>query len=513
MSLSTSNRGQDADANNNDDAASRNSAGTVSQSGSTTSSALQADDGKVSAFLARCGLKASAVAALHEFAAARFPGYEAAPAPFQGYCSYTLLLLPLDKNGRRRDSGVGAGDESDGGSDGGSGSGGGGGSGSGTSGEDGNIRRGGSLLIQFRPRRHAIDVGICVDARGVFGDGFVPGVGDLGALSGLKTVDAEAGNGGELCAYVLERMGGVSLTEFRTSSAALGADVRACRRRVVADLAVAFANSWRGRRDRRDIVVKGKVGGSLRWRVEAMAEGLPREFRRVARRAAGELAELEDKLPWVVTHGDLVPDNILVHPAPCGEGDDGARRRRRERAGGLVGLIDWAEAEWLPFGMGMYGLEEVLGEDVTIPAAEEEESGGGEDDKQPGVAGGGTSATTTTRFEYYPEASSLRTLFWNEVDRVVGDEDVTRRARRAQILGVLLWRGIAFDDGALGRVVDARRDWWDVQRLGVWLFGDGGLGEEGGGSGGEETDEDGETKKGAWLRRVWRAIGGCFKAF
>ncbi|WQF75971.1 Putative aminoglycoside phosphotransferase, protein kinase-like domain superfamily [Colletotrichum destructivum] len=511
MPLSTSNRSQVADVNDGDNDDARNSAGTVSQSGSTTSSALQADDGKVAAFLARCGLKISAVAAVHEFAAARFPGYKAAPAPFQGYCSYTLLLLPLDRKGRRRDSGVEAGDGSDGGS--GSGS----ASASATSGEDRNVRGGGSLLIQFRPRRHAIDVGICVDARGVFGDSVVPGVGDLGALSGLETTDAGARNGGELCAYVLERMGGVSLTEFRASSATLGADARACRRRVVADLAVVFANSWRGRRDRRDIVVKGKVGGSLRWRVEAMAEGLPREFRRVARRAAGELAELEDTLPWVVTHGDLVPDNILVHPAPCGEGDDGARRRRMERAGGLVGLIDWAEAEWLPFGMGMYGLEEVLGEDVTIPAAEEEEGGGGgggEDHKQPGVAGGGTSATTTTRFEYYPEASSLRTLFWNEVGRVVGDEEVTRRARRAQVLGVLLWRGIAFDDGALGRVVDARRDWWDVQRLGVWLFGNGGLGEGGGGGGGgEETDGDGETKKGAWVRRVWRVIGGCFKAF
>ncbi|CCF38759.1 hypothetical protein CH063_09776, partial [Colletotrichum higginsianum] len=312
MPLITSNRSQVADVNDDDNDDARNSAGTFSPSGSTTSSALQADDGKVAAFLARCGLKISAVVAVHEFVAARFPGYEAAPAPFQGYCS---------------------------------------GSGSATSGEDGNVRGGGSLLVQFRPRRHAIDVGICVDARGVFGDSVVPGVGDLGALSGLETTDAGARNGGELFAYVLERMGGVSLTEFRASSAALGADARACRRRVVADLAVVFVNSWRGRRDRRDIVVKGKVGGSLRWRVEAMAEGLPREFRRVARWAAGELAELEDTLPWVVTHGDLVPDNILVHPAPCGEGDDGARLRRMERAGGLVGLIDWAEAEWLPFGM------------------------------------------------------------------------------------------------------------------------------------------------------------------
>ncbi|KAK1722365.1 uncharacterized protein BDZ83DRAFT_545348, partial [Colletotrichum acutatum] len=443
------------------------------------------DDGKVAAFLERNGLHSSAITAAHEFAQATFPGCEVERAPFQGYCSYTLLLRPLPggATGRRRDSGVEA---SGGGSVGSQSQ-----SESGTSWKSGGSGGGGGRLIQFRPRRHGIDVEMCGEARGVFGDGIVPGVQELGILEGLDmTMTTNRGGKGkkegELCAYLLERVGGVSLTGFRQISAGLETDPRAPRRRLVADLAVVFADSWRGKLEGfggggPGDSVRGRVGGSLAWRLEIMEKGLPSEFRDVVREVRRDLGGIEG-LPWVVTHGDLVPDNIMVHPphGAEGEGEGGeawVRQKlgwgREERAGGLVGLIDWAEAEWLPFGVGMYGLEEVLGEDVVV-------DGGSDVD----FVGGGSAATTTTtttmtttaRFEYYPEAASLRALFWDEVGRVLGDEEVIRRAKRAQVLGVLLWRGIAFDDGALGRVVDEERDAWDLQRLRAWAFEDGGLG-------------------------------------
>ncbi|EFQ28538.1 hypothetical protein CGRA01v4_07258 [Colletotrichum graminicola] len=494
-----------------DDNVTYTNTGTGSQPGPDTCPASESggggNDDKVAAFLARCGLRASAVAAAHDFARTKFPGCEVAPAPFQGYCSYTLLLLPQTPGGRRRDSGVEAGDGSGGGRSSSSES-------SDTSGKrkvPAGGERGNNLLVQFRPRRHAIDAGMCAEARGVLGGRIVPGVEDLGVLTGLETAGAETGGGGDaLCAYALERAGGVSLTRFRRSSTSSGTDPRACRRRIVADLAVVFADAWRGRRDGRDIV-KGKVGGSLRWRLEVLVEGLTGELREVARRVMGELAEVEGSLPWVVTHGDLVPDNILVHPPPWGEGDGAGGRRRKEmqeRAGGLVGLIDWAEVEWLPFGVGMYGLEEVLGEDVPI-----------EDDDSHGTDTGGGAGTT--RFEYYSEACALRSLFWDEVGRVVGDEEVIRRAQLAQVLGVLLWRGIAFDNGALERAVDGERDWWDMQRLNAWLFGEGGLGLKSGKGLGEEEEEEEEemavvvVEKGVrrrWLRKVWRLTTRCFKA-
>ncbi|WYZ40458.1 hypothetical protein EsH8_IV_000799 [Colletotrichum jinshuiense] len=458
-------RGDDRDGDRDGGEAKRG--GAASSAASSSRADHNDDDDDVGpetrAFLARCGLRASAVGAAHAFAGAEFPGFEAAPAPFQGYCSYTLILR------RRREPG-------DGGSGSGSGSGSTSSSGKSSTGSSGSGGDRSGRLVQFRPRRHGIDVGICAEAREVLGARIAPGVEALGALTGLETVGGGGDEGegeGELRAYALERVGGVSLTEFRGLTSAAGPEQRrACRRRVVADLAVVFADSWRGRRAARD-VARGRVGGSLGWRVRLMRDGLPGELGGAARAVAAEMRAIEG-LPWVVTHGDLVPDNIMVHPPPSGEGGD---RARRDRAGGVVGLIDWAEAEWLPFGVGMYGLEEVLGEDVPVP-------------------GGGDAAATG--FEYYPEARELRNLFWDEVGRVVGDDEVIRRARRAQVLGVLLWRGIAFDDGLLGRVVDGERDPWDFQRLNAWLLGEGGLGCAASG------------RRSLWSR-VWSRAGRCFR--
>ncbi|KXH30845.1 hypothetical protein CSIM01_01439 [Colletotrichum simmondsii] len=280
------------------------------------------DVGKVAAFLGRNGLHPSAITAAHEFAQATFPGFEVERAPFQGYCSYTLLLRPLPSGatGQRRDSGVEAGG---GGSVGSQSQ-----SESGTSWKSGGSNGsggGGGRLVQFRPRRHGIDVKMCGEARGVLGDGVVPGVEELGVLEGQDTTTTTTTRGGkgkkdgELCAFLLERVGGVSLTGFRRISADLETDPRASRRRLVADLAVVFADSWRGRREgsggggHGNTGVRGRVGGSLAWRLEIMEKGLPCEFRDVVREVRGDLRGIEG-LPWVVTHGDLVPDNIMVHP-------------------------------------------------------------------------------------------------------------------------------------------------------------------------------------------------------
>ncbi|OLN93969.1 hypothetical protein CCHL11_03474 [Colletotrichum chlorophyti] len=418
--------------------------------------------------MARCGLKASAAARAREFGRELFPGWEVAAAPGQGFCSYTLLLESGAWTRAGSDGGTGSQSSHDGGGSGGGGAGGSSAEGSqddtGRSSEgsgDGMGRGGnGRRLIQFRPRRHGIDVRICGEARRVFGSGVVPDVQDLGVLGGLETLDGR--NDGELCVYAMERVGGVSLAEFRKVAGDEGR--RAGRRRVVADLAVLFGDSWRGRRDR-DEVSEGRVGGSIAWRLGVL-EGLPWEFGEVVRGLKKDLREIEG-LPWVVTHGDLVAGNIMVYPGG---------KRARDRDGGVVGVVDWAEAEWLPFGVGMYGLEEVLGEDVVV------------DDDDRG---------TRTRFEYYPEAKGLRALFWDEVGRVVADEAAVRLAKRAQVLGVLLWRGIAFDDGALGRVVDEERDWWDSQRLRVWLFGEGGLGLEH------------PRRRRWWGSRAFRRVGRC----
>ncbi|KAF6239714.1 hypothetical protein HO173_002260 [Letharia columbiana] len=62
--------------------------------------------------------------------------------------------------------------------------------------------------------------------------------------------------------------------------------------------------------------------------------------------ALRELGELfHPHYPQVLTHGGLCPVNILVSPS----------------TGRVTRIIEWAEAELLPFGLALYGLDVLLG--------------------------------------------------------------------------------------------------------------------------------------------------------
>ncbi|KAK3616150.1 hypothetical protein LTR56_026151 [Elasticomyces elasticus] len=133
-----------------------------------------------------------------------------------------------------------------------------------------------------------------------------------------------------------------------------------------------------------------------------------------------------DVLPAVLTHGDLIPSNIHVS----------AESWRVE------GYVDWAEAEQLPFGLCLYGLENLLG--YT------EKEGG------------------TPRFIYYSQAEELRATFWNALEQElpeVKSNDVRTAIDVARAAGILLWHGFAFDDGKLDRVVNAVDDAEELELL------------------------------------------------
>ncbi|AEO57668.1 hypothetical protein MYCTH_2304104 [Thermothelomyces thermophilus ATCC 42464] len=184
---------------------------------------------------------------------------------------------------------------------------------------------------------------------------------------------------------------------------------------------------------------KRAVGWSLRRAVArlagAAADGLPGAATAAAVAAVtavgGWLEEVEHGLPWALTHGDLVGGgNLLVSAGGGGGGDD---EGEKEEAGydedkddgqeapelTLTGLVDWAEGEWLPFGVGLYGLEEVLGRTVT-----DEETG-------------------SRRFEYFSDAERLRAAFWDELVREVPalapGTELRERVEKARLLGLLLW--------------------------------------------------------------------------
>ncbi|KAI8635093.1 hypothetical protein F5Y19DRAFT_135674 [Xylariaceae sp. FL1651] len=284
------------------------------------------------------------------------------PAPFQGYCSYTLFV-----------------------------------------GED--------TVVQFRPLAHKLDMIIARTACHVFGS-MAPETEYLGQLMDTG-----------LCAFSMRKLPGVSLTDFRAVSSE-----KSARERVIQDFAHLQAQAWHHAKTAKDLLhEKRTVGSTLRWRLESMSDELPLSIRGIARSILAKLSDIE-ALPWVFSHGDFLPANVMVSPY----------------SGKLLGLLDWAEAEWLPFGVGMYGLEELLGED---------EDG---------------------RFVYYPEAKQLRGLFWKSllllVPELARGSRTVAHVKDAQRLGILLWHGIAFDDGKLDRVVEEGKDDQEIQRLTMFLL-------------------------------------------
>ncbi|KAI0430372.1 hypothetical protein F5Y09DRAFT_231704 [Xylaria sp. FL1042] len=312
-------------------------------------------------FFDRCNLPATVKDDCDAFAKSRFPG-RVQPAPFQGYCSYTVFV-------------------------------------------------GEETVVQFRPSSYKLDIGLTSTACNVF-KRLAPETEYLGQLTGA-----------DLHAFSMRRLPGISLTDFRERWSK-----RPAREQTIRDFAQVQALAWRNARHVEGLLdEKRTVGSSLTSRLESMSVSLPIRFRRMASSILSDMSEIE-ALPWVFTHGDFLPTNIMVNPY----------------SGKLTGLLDWAEAEWLPFGVGMYGLEELLGED-----------------NQDG------------QFVHYREATQLRDLFWSQlillVPELAHDARLVALVKKAQILGVLLWHGIAFDDGKLNRVVEEGKDDREIQRLAVFL--------------------------------------------
>lgn len=76
-----------------------------------------------------------------------------------------------------------------------------------------------------------------------------------------------------------------------------------------------------------------------------LARNLPERFSREILGLTECLDSIFENLPMVLTHGDLCEMNFLVD----------------EHSGHLTGVIDWAEAEILPFGFNLWGVENLLG--------------------------------------------------------------------------------------------------------------------------------------------------------
>ncbi|RYC62056.1 hypothetical protein CHU98_g4171 [Xylaria longipes] len=312
-------------------------------------------------FFDRCKLPATVKDDCDAFVRSRYSG-PIRPAPFQGYCSYTLFV-------------------------------------------------GEEVAVQFRPFAHKLDIDMTRTACNVFKH-LAPETEYLGQPEGTG-----------LYGFSMRKLPGISLADYRALSSK-----RSAREQMVRDFAQLQALAWQKARHAEELLdEKRTVGSSLRSRLELMSASLPLRFRRFASSILGDISEIE-ALPWVFTHGDFLATNIIVNPY----------------SGKLTGLLDWAEAEWLPFGIGMYGLEELLGED-----------------------------NPDGQFVHYPEARRLRHTFWKQlmllIPELARDPKTVSLIMKAQKLGILLWHGIAFDNGNLNRVVEEGSDDREIQRLDMFL--------------------------------------------
>lgn len=356
-------------------------------------------DDDVSNFFERCGLPEDTRSRCWDLARRHaFPNEEIEETKPQGYCSYTLCV-------------------------------------------------GRDTIVQFRPRVHKLDTRVTAAAEHIYGS-LAPhtkllDVMDIPTSSSAEDVNVHTHRQPEdeavvieddcykphvsLYAYALSRIPGQSVSELSASwkqSSLPATIIRRQREDVISEFARFIAIGWKSARSASDpavSILRGRVGGSIRWRLQQMLTHLPSRFHAAVRDILERLDDIES-LPWVLTHGDVVPANMMVRKP----------QNASSREVALSGFLDWAEAEYLPFGVGIYGLEALLGES----------DGDG-------------------RFDYYPEAKELREHFWLRLEAEIPDlrlqtgyKGFKNNVETAHALGVLLWHGIAFDDGRLDRVVD-----------------------------------------------------------
>jgi hypothetical protein len=266
-------------------------------------------------------------------------------------------------------------------------------------------------IVQFRPPKYKLDLIVAFAAKIVFGT-YAPSTNYNGTVSPHG-----------LLVYVMKKMPGVSYKELTLQAPNLAAKIR---KTLCEDFAVFLAKAWHQRAQ--ISLPLGMIGSSIKQRLERLHIELPPRFRPIVQHVMSQY-HLIEALPMVLAHGDIVPSNILLDPTN----------------GHLFGLVDWAEAEMLPFGICLYGLEEILGH-----------------------------MTAENHFIYYAGAEQSRAAFWERFRMeipLLKDSKTFEGVLLSRDLGILLWHGFAFDDGAINRVVEEGKDCQEICYLDT-LFGD-----------------------------------------
>jgi hypothetical protein len=342
----------------------------------------------------------------------RYEGHTVEEFGEQGYCSCTLLFTPVDATDLAPTGNISIHKVST------------------------RSERKDAFIVQLRPALHALDFNIMRAASTAY-----PTLAPT-----IRPLDLVLPGG--LCAYEMERLPGTPLSHLLPRERTLNTEMHAKLERLITSFAYMIARCWHSasptphtsRSVRADspmdpgpdmlLECPGKVGSTIVHRLEKLSAELPDAQLRERAEDTLRIVQHMTDYPVVLNHGDLIPSNILVD----------------ERTWEITGLVDWAEAELLPFGTCLYGLEHLLG--YMAPP----------------------SPDSPTSFVYFNDAAGLRELFWNCLfDAVPGLCHREKGVKAVRDLGVLLWHGIAWDDGAINRVVNQVEDVEELAKLRAFL--------------------------------------------
>ncbi|KAI1912747.1 hypothetical protein LOZ61_003185 [Ophidiomyces ophidiicola] len=170
-------------------------------------------------------------------------------------------------------------------------------------------------IVQFRVSHSPLDVGIIQLTQEIHGD-VVPPTQYYGEVGSGPTAPLQI--------YIIKRLSGITYIDMVLQY---------------------FASAWLHPQDVPQAKRKENQE-QISKKLFVLNSALPPRYCTLISSLQADLRQLYSPIyPQVLTHGDLNAMNTLVMPV----------------TGQISGLVDWAEASILPFGMGLYGLEIMLG--------------------------------------------------------------------------------------------------------------------------------------------------------
>jgi hypothetical protein len=336
--------------------------------------------------------------------------------------------------------------------------------GSSTPGSTSDVEETDAFIIQIRPEQHSLDISVAHAAVETYGR-FTPRV---------RALNCHLPGG--LQAFEMNMVPGMPFSQCQLRIPTLSHTTWNKQVSLVESFASFIARAWlspahtppTSRNIRADSPMTdiptlssactGKVGANILPKLAKLARELQDSVLRERAVATLEKLMKQENHMVVLNHGDLIPSNVLVD----------------EETWEVTGVVDWAEAEWLPLGTCLYGLEHLLGymdyaaTPSSVSASLTSTSNSASTSTSSSSDDGGIDLKPVWR--YYNDAARLRELFWMKLyEETPGFKERAEEVMLARDLGILLWFGYAWDEGAIDRVVNEEQDPLEVECLRVFL--------------------------------------------